>query len=136
MWEVQQALQAQEVEEVRALLRDIDADLSLGEETGLFLVRARGQRAAGCLALRRLNAAACELRSLYVQPAHRGLGLGRRLAASGVAAARLQGFQRIFLELEPEMAAAQRIFSTLGFAESGPFTPDPAPGRLFLALVL
>lgn len=135
MWEVHQALRDDEMEEARALLREIDADLR-EEEIGLFLVRARGQRAAGCLVLRRLSAAACELRGLYVQPAQRGQGLGRRLAASGVAAARLQGFQRVFLEMGPEMAAAQQIFRALGFAQSGPFAPDPAPDRLYFTLVL
>ena len=42
----------------------------------LYLARVDG-RAAGCIALRRLDGERCEMKRLYVQPQYRGRGLAR-----------------------------------------------------------
>ena len=44
----------------------------------LYLARVDG-RAAGCIALRRLDGERCEMKRLYVQPQYRGRGLARQL---------------------------------------------------------
>src|SRR5262249_4262803 len=68
---------------------------------GRLLLARTGGTAAGCVALRRLDAAACELRRLYVIPACRGTGLGRQLALAALAAAREMGYGRVRLNSLP-----------------------------------
>jgi len=78
-------------------------------------------RAAGVVALRPLpNDGAAELKRLYVDPAARGRGLGRRLTEAVVAEARAQGYRKLRLETLAVMAAANRIYDELGFVVTAP----------------
>lgn len=57
----------------------------------------------------------CELRKMYFRPAVRGHGLGRRLLALCLDAARERGFRRCYLETLSGMAGAQRLYEIAGF---------------------
>src|SRR5437870_13782048 len=56
---------------------------------------------AGCAGLRPLDGDTAELKRLYVRPAHRGLGLGRRLTNSILAEARTRAYRRVRLDTVP-----------------------------------
>ena len=60
-----------------------------------FLVAAAGDRIVGCGELARLSPAVGEVRSLVVDKAHRGSGLGRRLLQALVDDARRRGFPTV-----------------------------------------
>lgn len=60
-----------------------------------FLVAAAGDRIVGCGELARLSPVVGEVRSLVVDRAHRGAGLGRRLLRALVDDARRQGFPTV-----------------------------------------
>jgi GNAT superfamily N-acetyltransferase len=116
----------------RVLVAALDAELSglypepganhfgldpaeVADGDGAFLVFYRGGAAVGCGALRRLDAETGELKRMYVAPAARGTGLGRRLVAALEAEARALGVRRLVLETGIRQAAALTLYAATGF---------------------
>jgi ribosomal protein S18 acetylase RimI-like enzyme len=100
---------------------------------GLWLAR-EGGAAAGCVALRRLDADSGEMKRLYVRETFRGRGLGRRLAELVVEETRKRACTRLVLDTLPKMREAIVLYESLGFRETGPYSRDPTPGARFFEL--
>jgi putative acetyltransferase len=63
----------------------------------------------------------CELRKMYVMPAGRGIGLGRKLLERCLEAARHSGYEQCYLETLRHMNQADRLYTKFGFkALNGP----------------
>ena len=97
---------------------------------GRLLVARVGRRAAGCVAVRPVRGAACEMKRLYVRPAFRGKGLGRALAERAIAEAKKAGYRRMLLDTLPTMREALMLYAVLGFTSAEPYLDAPAPGAL------
>ena len=95
-----------------------------------------GDDPAGCVAVRASAIETAELKRLYVRPAHRGLGLGRRLAEVAIDVAQELGYARIRLDTAPEMAAAHELYRSLGFREIDSYRTNPVPGTRYFELEL
>lgn len=91
---------------------------------------------AGCVALRPKGDRRCEMKRLYVSPARQGCGLGRRLAGHVIAEARSLGYASVLLDTLPSMAAAQKLYASLGFVPCAPYYPTPVGGTVFMELRL
>ena len=88
---------------------------------GCLLLAKEGGRAAGCVGVRPLDAASCEMKRLFVRPQYRGQGLGRRLAEDAIARARITGYRRMLLDSLPTMREARTLYAALGFTASAPY---------------
>jgi GNAT superfamily N-acetyltransferase len=103
---------------------------------GALLIARDGEAAAGCVALRQLDAGTGEMKRMYVRDAYRGTGLGRRLAVAIVEEARNRSYARIVLDTLPKLAPAIALYRDLGFRDTGPYLPSPTPGALCFELRL
>ena len=103
---------------------------------GRLLLALVGDEPAGCVALRPLADGGCELKRLYVRPAHRGLGLGRLLTTTVLDTAVELGYTRVLLDTLPSMTEAQALYRSLGFRPIDAYTVNPVPGATFMAIEL
>ena len=134
-----------EVERVRGLFREyaaeLDVDLSFQDFDAELADPFRVYEVVllakdGCVALRRIDDEGCELKRLFVRPAARGTGLGRRLVEAAIAAARSRGFRQLRLDTLPSMAAARGLYASLGFREVDAYRFNPVHGTTYLELEL
>ncbi len=94
------------------------------------------KRGAGCAGIRPYSEGVCELKRLYVDPAFRGLGVGRDLALAAIRAARKIGYRKIMLDTLPAMRIAVKLYRDLGFTAAPAYYHTPVEGTQFLALDL
>lgn len=82
-----------------------------------------GTELVGCGALKMLDAAHGEIKSMRVSGTRRRSGAGRAMLHHIVNEARHRGLKRLSLETgsQPEFAPARRLYASAGFAECGPF---------------
>jgi ribosomal protein S18 acetylase RimI-like enzyme len=107
-----------------------------GPPGGRVLLAWAHERLAGCGALRSLAPGVAELKRMYVRPAFRGLGLGRRLANALLDAAADLGYRAVRLDTLPAMAEAIGLYRSLGFREIQPYDENPLPGVLYMERAL
>ena len=100
---------------------------------GLLLLATRGDDAAGCVGLVRIDETTCEMRRLYVRPAFRGLKAGRLLAEETIREAASLGYRRMRLETLPaHMKAAVALYESIGFRATSPGGVDGKPGAVLM----
>lgn len=101
----------------------------------LYLARCGGDP-AGCIALRRLDGAACEMKRLYVRPVFRGRQVGSRLVRRVIDDAREIGYRSMLLDTLPFLESAIRLYRRFGFYDIPCYNDSPLDQTLFLRLDL
>lgn len=119
-------------------VRDFEDELAAlpGYYRALFVARDDAGGLVGSAAVKHLPDGTAELKRLYVRPAARGTGLGKRLAGAAVDRARELGYTVMHLDTLPKMEAARGIYTSLGFKPCEPFVDHPIAGVLFFELKL
>ena len=81
----------------------------------------------GCIGLTRETDQLARLRLLYVEPAARGMGLGRRLVDACLGFARDAGYAEVMLWTVDVLDAARRIYAAAGFEKVGEAVSELSP---------
>jgi len=115
-------------------------DVEKLRRSGVTLFAARDQsELLGVCALKLITDNHAELKSMHVLSKSRGRGTGAALVSHVLEFARASGVQRVSLETSPDeaFAPARRLYSRLGFKDSGPFAEYPeSPTSVFMTMVL
>ncbi len=102
---------------------------------GVWLARVEGAL-AGCVGFRPHEGGACEMKRLWLRPGFQGLGLGRRLAETSIAAAGRAGYRTMCLDTLGFMDEARALYETLGFREIPAYYDNPLEDVRYLELDL
>lgn len=100
-------------------------------EGAVIIARLQGAP-CGCVALRRIDQSACEMKRLYVRPDTRGLGIGAELVKRIIDLARSKGYRSMRLDTLPSMKSAVSLYRLAGFKEIPAYIYNPIPGALFM----
>jgi GNAT superfamily N-acetyltransferase/DNA-binding MarR family transcriptional regulator len=100
-------------------------DRELIPPAGLFLVATLHSDAVGCGGLKFHDGAPAEIKRMWVAPAARGLGLGRRLLTELEAHAVARGVSVLRLETNGTLAEAISLYRTSGYREVAAFSDEP-----------
>jgi GNAT superfamily N-acetyltransferase len=103
---------------------------------GCILLAAANESAFGCVALRAIDGGVGEIKRMYVQPARRGEGWGRKLAVAIVAQARCIGYRELVLDTLSRLTTARALYAELGFSECAPYYVNPLPDVVYMRLRL
>jgi DNA-binding MarR family transcriptional regulator/GNAT superfamily N-acetyltransferase len=107
------------------------SDEELTPPAGLFLIATLHSETVGCGALKFHDGAPAEVKRMWVSPAVRGLGLGRRLLAELEAHAATQGVRTLRLETNRALGEAVSLYRTAGYREVAPFNDEPYADHWF-----
>jgi DNA-binding MarR family transcriptional regulator/GNAT superfamily N-acetyltransferase len=111
--------------------RSISADApELRPPAGLLLVATLHGEPVGCGACKFHPGAPTELKRMWVAPAARGLGVGRRLLAELEARA-AEAFPVVRLETNAALTEAIALYRSAGYAEVAPFNAEPYANHWF-----
>ena len=112
---------------------------------GRLLLAGEPGEAFACIALRPLvpdvalplpPGSVGEVKRLYVQPAARNGGWGRKLVESLVAQAHAIGYSELKLDTLDWMTDARALYAKLGFRECAAYYVNPLPGAVYMSLAL
>ena len=94
---------------------------------------------AGCVALRELDSASCEMKRMFVYTQFHGRGVGRTLADAVIKEAKVLGYRTMRLDTSIRQDEAKGLYQRLGFKIIEPYYELPEDLRhwlVFLELVL
>ncbi len=101
---------------------------------GLLLATHDGN-SAGCVALREIDADACEMKRMFVYPNLQGKGVGRTLAEAIIDQARTIGYRSMRLDTSIRQAEAIALYRSLGFKGISAYYELPEPMRNWLVFM-
>jgi GNAT superfamily N-acetyltransferase/DNA-binding MarR family transcriptional regulator len=100
-------------------------DSELTPPAGLLLLATLHGEPVGCGALKFQAEASAHIKRMWVSPAVRGLGLGRRLLAELETHAAAHGARTLRLETNHTLAEAIALYRSAGYREVAPFNDEP-----------
>lgn len=96
-----------------------------GPPRGSLLLASYAGQAAGCVALRKIDAQSCEMKRMFVYPQLQGKGIGRGLAEGIIQEARAIGYSTMRLDTSFRQVGALNLYRSLGFRKIDPYYELP-----------
>jgi putative acetyltransferase len=90
---------------------------------------------AGCVALREIDAACCEMKRMFVYPPFHGQGVGHALAEVLINEARSMGYRTMRLDTSIRQDEAKRLYLRLGFQVIEPYYELPEDMKHWLVFM-
>lgn len=110
---------------------DLEAEITAGPPTelapphGVLLLARVGEEAAGIGGVRHLETDVAEVKSMYVAPRFRGVGLGRRILARLDEIAVERGCRAVRLDTSDYLAPAVGLYRSAGYREVSAYNQNP-----------
>lgn len=98
---------------------------------GAFVLARCDDEVAACGAWTRIDATTAELKRMWVAPAWRGAGLGRRLLDTLEQLARKAGYRRVVLDTNPALEEAIAMYRASGYRAIARYNDNPYAGLWF-----
>jgi len=102
---------------------------------GCLLIALSEDSVCGCVALGKLTENIGEMRTLYVRPAFRGKGVGKKLAEASINEARKFGYSYVCLDTLAFMDSALNLYHSLGFYDIEPYRDISASLRQYVCFL-
>jgi GNAT superfamily N-acetyltransferase len=103
----------------------------LGEPGGVLLLARVGGEPAGLGGVRHLDTEVAEVKSMFVVPAHRGVGLGSRILSELEQIAAERGCRGVRLDTSDYLTAAIGLYRAAGYAEVPAYNQNPKASLWF-----
>lgn len=90
---------------------------SYAQPEGRLMMALYEGEAAGCVAIRKMDASTGEVKRLYVPPEYRGNGIGGSMVRAVVEEAKKMGFKKLVADTDLNMRIAMVVFDEHGFKQ-------------------
>jgi len=107
-----------------------------GPPDGVLILALIDDKAAVCVALRKISEDIREMKRLYVRDSYRGFGIGRKLVNTIIENAIKLNYKYMRLDTLPTMKEAQSLYTSMGFYDIEPYVYNPIEGARYMELRL
>ena len=104
-------------------------------EGAIYILTADGTD-IGCIALRKIDDAVCEVKRVFLQMPYRGRGLGKLMMERVIEDARRAGYREMVLDTLPIMTGACTLYDRMGFVPTEKYNDNPLPYAIYRKLTL
>lgn len=111
-------------------------EMKYGCPDGRLYLAYCGEKAAGCIGLRKIDDRRCEMKRLYVRPQFLGSRIGAQLVQKIIADAREIGYSCMLLDTLPFLNAAIHIYEKFGFRVTDRYNDSPVSTSIYMKLEL
>lgn len=102
-------------------------------EGGIILCKIENEY-IGCVAIRKINNEAAELKRMFIQPTHQGEGIGKELLRRAIELAKAANYSCIRLDTLSHMVAAINLYKKYDFYEIPAYYNNPNATAVYFEL--
>lgn len=113
-----------------------DLEMKYGMPTGRLLLAYYDNNLAGCIGLKKIDEANCEMKRLYVRPQFRGKHIGDYLVKEMIKSAKEIGYSHMLLDTLPFLQSAVHMYKKYGFYEIESYNNSPMDTSIYMKLDL